>query len=262
MKERIRENTPSTNGVDHTNGAEHTNGLDQSADATIVTPVTLSAPAQDTTTYPVAEPGTSRFVDESQIELMRPRRNRWRIAIPALLLIAVAVAAAYYFFLSPPAPPPTATVQRGTIISTVETTGKLEAQTSATLSFRQSGQVARVIAKQGDQVKEGDVLAELDTADLQRQLDNAKAQLEISKLKLQQAKEGPQAADIAAATADLNGATAALNQTARRRTGRGHSRCPGRGEPGSSQARRAQERSDSPGHSTGPSRCARGPSQA
>ena len=139
-----------------------------------------------TSTVAVLPPTSPRYLDESEIEIRPPRRNRWRIALPVILVLAVAIGAAY-FFLRPQGGPSTAIVRRGTIISTVETTGKLEAQAKANLSFKQSGRVDRVIAKQGDTVKAGDALAELDNANLRRNLYEAMAQLDISKLKLQQA---------------------------------------------------------------------------
>lgn len=143
--------------------------------------------------------------------LLPPRRRRWRIVVPLLLVAAVVVVAAF-LLASPSKGGETTQVSRGTIISSVETTGKLEALKSARLSFRTSGRVERVIAKQGDEVKAGQVLAELDTANLDRQLREAEANLQISQLRLQQAKQGPRQEDIAGATADLNAATAQLDQ--------------------------------------------------
>jgi HlyD family secretion protein len=157
---------------------------------------------------PVA-PAAPKLVEVEEVRYTRKRRP-WRIILPVALVVVAALALAY-IFLRPTSTVTTAIVTRGTIISSVETTGKLQADLSAKLSFRSSGTVDKVLAKQGDKVKAGDVLAELDTASLQRQLKQAQAQLEISKLKLQQAKEGPQPADIAAATANLNGAVASLN---------------------------------------------------
>ncbi len=130
--------------------------------------------------------------------------------MPVLLLILAAVAVGWWL-LRPAKGAQTVNAERGTIISTVETTGKLQAETSAQLSFNRSGRVKRVLAKEGDTVKAGDVLAELDTEDLARSVDQAEVQLEISKLKLQQAQEGSREEDIVGATADLNAATARLN---------------------------------------------------
>jgi HlyD family secretion protein len=137
-------------------------------------------------------------------------RRRWRIVLAVVVVTAVAIAIGY-FLLQPSARALTATVLRGSIVSTVETTGKLEAETSAKLAFKASGRVAQVFAKQGDRVKTGEVLAELDTSALKRQLDGANMQLQISQLKVQQAKEGGSEDQVAAAQANLDGALANLN---------------------------------------------------
>ena len=55
----------------------------------------------------------------------------------------------------------TTTVQRGTLISSVEGTGSVASVLSANLTWQNSGQVAKVNAQIGDQVKAGDVLASL-----------------------------------------------------------------------------------------------------
>ena len=102
-------------------------------------------------------------------------------------------------------------MRRGTIISTVQTTGKLQADVSASLAFKASGSVVKINVKQGDIVRSGQVLAQLESADLERGVQQAEAQLEISKLKLQQAQEGAKPEDITAATADLTAATAQLD---------------------------------------------------
>jgi HlyD family secretion protein len=156
--------------------------------------------------------GYVRELSAAELATMRPRRSRLPVVLPVLLVLLLAVGAVWWLFLRPGNALPTATVRRGDIISTVETTGKLEAQSSARLSFKVPGRVANVFAKQGDQVEEGEVIAALDTENLERQLAEASTQLEISKLKLQQAKEGARPEDIQAAAADLNSATARLNQ--------------------------------------------------
>ncbi len=155
--------------------------------------------------------GFSQPFGQREAVLLAPKRRRWRIVVPVLLGAAVIVAI-IFMLASPPKGPATAQVRRGTIISSVETTGKLEAQTSARLSFRASGRVERVIAKQGDQVKAGQVLAQLESDNLQRQLREAQAQSQISHLRLQQAELGPRQEDITAATADLRAAQAQLEQ--------------------------------------------------
>ncbi len=173
-----------------------------------------------------ANPGSNGSSDTAGLHLSEPelavtqyeerqvikRKRPWKVLLP-VLLVSIALAVAGYLLFRPSKALTTATVRKGTIISTVETTGKLEAERSARLAFKISGRVEKVLVEQGDLVEEGNVLAELDTGSLERQLNEAKTQLEISKLRLLQAKEGAQPADIAAATADLNGAIARLNQT-------------------------------------------------
>lgn len=166
---------------------------------------------QHTAGEPELTGGFSQPFGQQEAVLLPPRRRRWRVVVP-LLLAAAVIIAALFILASPPKGPETAQVRRGTIISSVETTGKLEALKSARLSFRTSGRVERVIAMQGDRVKAGQVLAELDSANLQRQLREAQAQLQISRLRLQQARSGPRQEDVTAATADLSAATAQLEQ--------------------------------------------------
>lgn len=149
-------------------------------------------------------------VSGAEIEALRPKRNRWRIILPVLLAL-VAGAAAAWLLLPSARKLSTVSVERGSIISTVETTGKLEAETSAQLSFKLAGRVSRVLVKQGDTVKSGDVLAELEFTELERRVEESEIQLEISKLRLEQAKSGSREEDITAATADLEAATARLN---------------------------------------------------
>lgn len=145
---------------------------------------------------------------ESQVVL--PRRGKRRVFL-LLLLAAAALVAVGYVAASSPRSVPTVAVQRGTIISSVQTTGKLEAQQSAKLSFKASGRVEKVLVKQGDKVKAGQALAALESNMLQKQLAAAGGQLQISKLRLRQAKEGAGPQDTAAAQANLNAALAQLN---------------------------------------------------
>jgi HlyD family secretion protein len=157
--------------------------------------------------------GTDGFAiaGEEELRIEPPRRKRWKVIIP-ITLVLVLLVAGLYFLLRPTKSALSATVHKGTIISTVETTGKLQSENSTRLAFKNSGRVASVIAKPGDQVKAGDVLAELETNSLQRQLNEATIQLEISKLRLQQAKEGATEADVVAAEANVDTATADLNR--------------------------------------------------
>jgi HlyD family secretion protein len=190
----MRETLHPKTGAPTTDGVEHTNGWDDlsAGDTTLAIPTSAS-----------------RYADE--VQMLPPRRRRWRGALAVVLVLAIALVGGY-FLLRPAESAPFATVRRDTIVSTVETTGKVQAERSARLSFKVSGRVEKVLVSQGDRVEAGDVLAELDTNAQQRQLAEAQAQLEISKLKLQQAREGARPEDVAAATANLNAAQARLSQ--------------------------------------------------
>lgn len=180
------------------------NGKDgKTMSALVTTEEVASAPARP------AE--REEYVTFDESEYVTPRRRRWRMWLAIGLALAT-LAVILFLLLRPSRGPATVAVRRGTIISSVETTGKLQPQKQARLSFKQSGRIERVNVEAGDVITAGDVLAELDTSALQRQLNEATVQLEISKLKLQQAKEGALPADIAAANADLNGAISRLNQ--------------------------------------------------
>jgi HlyD family secretion protein len=165
---------------------------------------------QTALTEPEAEAGYASF-DEQY--LLPPRRRRWPVVVAGLFALLMLAGVAYWL-LRPAGGVLTAVVRRGTIISTVETTGKVQAERSARLAFKAPGRVARVLVKQGDPVKAGEVLAELDTSALQRQLNEATAQAEIARLKLEQAKEGARPEDIAAAQARLDQARASQTQVA------------------------------------------------
>jgi HlyD family secretion protein len=61
-------------------------------------------------------------------------------------------------------------VTRATLLSTVDSSGSVTPESKVTLSFGTSGPVSKVNVQAGDQVKKGDVLAELDTSSLQLQI--------------------------------------------------------------------------------------------
>ncbi|MGI8588051.1 MAG: efflux RND transporter periplasmic adaptor subunit [Chloroflexia bacterium] len=142
------------------------------------------------------------------------RSSRLRpVLIVALILLLLGGAAWAASGLLNTAPATaTVSVARGDILSTVETNGKLEALTTAHLSFKNPGRLTRVLVNEGDSVAVGAVLAEQDTDTLDLQLRQAQTDFKIAQLKLQQAKDGPLPQELAAAQADVQSALAALAQ--------------------------------------------------
>ena len=104
----------------------------------------------------------------------------------------------------------TTTVQMGTLTSAVEGSGTVASAQSANLTWQTSGQVDKVIAQIGDQVKAGDVLANLLSSSLSpnvlsAQLDLATAQQSLNNLL------HPTAATLATAQVSLANAYTGYN---------------------------------------------------
>ncbi len=108
----------------------------------------------------------------------------------------------------------TATVQRGNLTATVNAAGNITPHQQVALNFGQAGTVAKVYVKVGDRVQAGQVLAELDTTDLQLQLENARVNLRIAENKLAQTRSPSTEQDIANARARLETAQASYNKLA------------------------------------------------
>lgn len=95
----------------------------------------------------------------------------------------------------------TTTVDRGSISSTVSTTGSIEPADELTLAFRTPGMVDAVHVVAGQDVTTEQLLAELETTDLTLAVAQAKASLEISDAQLQKLIAPPSEDDLAAAQA-------------------------------------------------------------
>ncbi|WP_448593515.1 efflux RND transporter periplasmic adaptor subunit [Thermoflexus hugenholtzii] len=139
------------------------------------------------------------------------RKGRWGILVLLIMTLAVACAGASTA-QSPQGQNTVVRVRRGTLEVTVSGSGNLQPHTLVNLAFTQSGIVRKVYVGVGDTVKAGQVLAELDTRDLELQLQNARVNLEIARIRLAQAQATARArpADLAAAQAALANAQASL----------------------------------------------------
>lgn len=84
---------------------------------------------------------------------------------------------------------PTYKVERGTVIEEVRFTGRIAPVEEEQLYFRVDGRVAKVNVKQGDKVKAGDVLAELEIDNLLNALAQAEVGLQTAQLQLKTAQE-------------------------------------------------------------------------
>jgi HlyD family secretion protein len=107
----------------------------------------------------------------------------------------------------------TATVQAGNIEATVNGAGNISPKQQADLSFGQSGTVKTIDVQVGDRVKAGQLLASLDTADLELQVRNAEVNLKNAQDKLAQTQNPSTAEQISSARAQVAAAQAAYDNT-------------------------------------------------
>lgn len=104
-----------------------------------------------------------------------------------------------------------AVVRRGNLIATVSATGSISPLREAQLAFGATGSLMKLDVKQGDAVKAGQIIATLDTRELELQLASAEASLASAQARFDQIKS-PSPADVAAAQAGVASAEAALIQ--------------------------------------------------
>ncbi len=104
----------------------------------------------------------------------------------------------------------TGQVQRGTLEITVAASGNVAANQKAELRFASAGTVAEVLVDVGDYVAAGDVLARLNTDDLQRAVRQSELALEQAQLNLEQLTKTASEEDIALARLTLNQAAQSL----------------------------------------------------
>ena len=126
----------------------------------------------------------------------------------------------------------TETLRVGPISQRIEASGTIAASSEAKLSFQQGGLVRAVNVVIGDAVKKGDVLAEIDSTDLELSLRQAEAQLVQSKNAIRNAEQaiviaqaiytrtvqGARDADLVAAEAALASANANLTRVTQGQT--------------------------------------------
>jgi RND family efflux transporter MFP subunit len=103
-----------------------------------------------------------------------------------------------------------ATVETGTIRESSQFIGSLEASRSVPIKPRIEGRISQVVVKEGDRVKEGQVIISLESDDVNAQLLQQKAALERAQANLAQLKAGTRKEEIAQARAQFVQAQAKL----------------------------------------------------
>jgi macrolide-specific efflux system membrane fusion protein len=131
-------------------------------------------------------------------------------------VIAIALIAAGWYFLTPKEQPPqyiTAEVTQGDIESSVLATGILEATKMVSVGAQVSGQVRKMYVELGDQVKQGQLIARIDSVRQENDLKTAEASI-----KNQMAQLAVRQANLAKVEAEYNRQKAMYAQDATSRS--------------------------------------------
>ncbi len=133
---------------------------------------------------------------------MRPATaERFAVAILAsILLVGPACAQLPGFGSATPTPiarvekapsRPTVVVKKGSIVDSIKVLGRVSAIREAEMSFNNAGRLKSLAVQSGQDVSEGQLLAELDTGDLESRIATAQVNYDTAKLKLEQMVGNP-----------------------------------------------------------------------
>lgn len=136
------------------------------------------------------------------------------------IIIAVAAAAAIFavyqfFFAKKPETFNYEEVKKTDISQEVSVSGKVKMGEDLGLNFNTSGKLEKIYAKVGDEVEEGQKLAELDSSQLSIQLQSADAQLKTAKVSREKLLTGAGQQDIALAQTALQNAQSSYQSAQR-----------------------------------------------
>lgn len=148
-------------------------------------------------------------------------RRKWIYLSVALAVVAIGVVAYRQWAAgrqSEAETLQTATVERGTVTSSIDAGGTLEVPRSASLAWRTSGTIGAVHVEVGDVVSAGDMLMELSSDSLDSSIVQAEAELAAAEQALDEILAGPSATDLAAAELRLANARDSVHDVEYNRT--------------------------------------------
>ncbi len=129
-----------------------------------------------------------------------------------LMLLTIASVSALLIACGGNATPTPAPVAATASEAAVTAKGEVVPSSYARLAFNLGGTVNQLAVKEGQQVKKGDTLAQLDTADLELQVKSAEDALAVAQAGVTQVKTPASAEEIAAAQAAYDSAKAGLER--------------------------------------------------
>ncbi|MBI5284105.1 MAG: HlyD family efflux transporter periplasmic adaptor subunit [Chloroflexi bacterium] len=155
-------------------------------------------------------------VDELAEPMEGGARRGWLMPAVAVAVVVLLILAYRHWFTGggSQTPAETVAVTRTTIRSTIEASGSVESQESASLSFVKAGRVNAIAVKLGDRVEAGQLLASMDSDDADAAVLAAGANLQLARLTLTQLINGASAAEIAGAQQSVSAAQAARDKSA------------------------------------------------
>ncbi len=119
-----------------------------------------------------------------------------RVVLIVAVLLAVS-GIAYYLRPSQPPEAPAARVQRGSLVQNLTTNGKVEALDTFEVHARVPVTIKRVLVHEGDTVRRGQPLAEVDNTAARDALARAQAQLEVARADRQLIERGGSTVELA-----------------------------------------------------------------
>jgi HlyD family secretion protein len=143
-----------------------------------------------------------------------------RAIIVIAVLAVVGAGAGAYWYLNRPAETamvPTfqvATVTRTDLMETVDAMGQVEAESETGLAFAVAGKVSEMLVAKGDTVTEGQVLARLDTTDLESAVVQAEQALRAKEIALAKAEKAASSVEVQTAQTKLESAQASYAELA------------------------------------------------
>jgi HlyD family secretion protein len=141
-------------------------------------------------------------------------------ALIALLVLGAIGAGGFYVYQTYISPPTregrrkarTVQVERATLPITVSANGTVQPEMSINVSPKNSGRLKSLLVKQGDRVRQGQILAYMDDSNLQGQLLQAEGQAAAAEANAQKLQAGNRNQEVAQAQASLSLAEADLRQ--------------------------------------------------
>src|SRR4030095_10302361 len=138
---------------------------------------------------PISGVGTAKAANWLSLSWKRLLSHKTQLILGGGALAVLALAGYYFWGRQSGAPQyMTARVDRGSLRNTVTATGTLQAVTTVQVGSQASGTISALYADFNSRVKKGQVIAQLDPAVSQAQVQQARANLEQARAALQQAR--------------------------------------------------------------------------